>query len=75
MEYGMAARARFRYGPAEVDVGTLLARARARAPIAITDDAGRVWRFPNVNGDTRILCREVATERDLLTDARRDETG
>ena len=66
MEYGMAARARFRYGPAEVDVGTLLARARARAPIAITDDAGRVWRFPNVNGDTRILCREVATERDLL---------
>jgi len=34
--------------------------------IDITDDNGRTFRFPNVNGDTNVLCREVATERDLL---------
>jgi len=34
--------------------------------IDVTDDNGRVFRFPNVNGDATVLCREVATERDLL---------
>ena len=30
------------------------------------DDNGKAWRFPNVNGDTNVVCREIATERDLL---------
>ena len=32
----------------------------------MTDDNGKAWRFPNVNGDTNVVCREIATERDLL---------
>lgn len=59
-------RAHFRYGPKEVDVSGLLAAAQARPAIEIIDDAGRVWKFPNVNGDETVICREVATERDLL---------
>ena len=37
-----------------------------RPYIDVTDDNGTVWRFPNVNGDAKVICREVATERDLL---------
>ena len=37
-----------------------------RPYIDVTDDNGTVWRFPNVNGDATVICREVATERDLL---------
>ena len=58
------ARAHFVYGlPAPA---TLPALDTAKAFIDVADDKGRVFRFPNVNGDTRVLCREVATERDLL---------
>ena len=38
----------------------------ARPYLEVTDDNGRTFRFPNVNGDANVICREVATERDLL---------
>ena len=44
-----------------------LPKLDAKRPyIEVADDAGRVFRFPNVNGDETVICREVVTERDLL---------
>ena len=35
--------------------------------VEVYDDCSRkTYRFPNVNGDKTVICREVATERDLL---------
>ena len=53
--------AHFRYGP----------KRPSRLPgfkgfVEVRDDDGAVHRFPNVNGDKTVICREVATERDLL---------
>ena len=53
--------AHFRYGP----------KRPAKLPahdgfVEVRDDDGAVYRFPNVNGDKTVICREVATERDLL---------
>ena len=57
--------AHFVYGPPRPTAA--LPKLDAKRPyIEITDDAGRVFRFPNVNGDETVICREVATERDLL---------
>jgi hypothetical protein len=57
------ATACFRYGPAKCNVPEL----DGNIPyIDIKDDNGKIWRFPNVNGDTNVVCREIATERDLL---------
>jgi hypothetical protein len=57
------ATACFRYGPAKCSVPEL----DGKIPyIDIKDDNGKIWRFPNVNGDTNVVCREIATERDLL---------
>ena len=56
------ANAHFRYGP----------RRPAKLPaydgfVEVYDDYSRkAYRFPNVNGDKTVICREVATERDLL---------
>ena len=57
------ATACFRYGPAECAVPELDGKVRY---VFVKDDGGRTWRFPNVNGDTNVVCREIATERDLL---------
>ena len=57
------ARACFRYGPAKCEPPAL----DVKMPyIVVKDDSGKEWRFPNVNGDTNVVCREIATERDLL---------
>ncbi len=56
------ASAHFRYGP----------KRPAKMPayngfIEIYDDySKKTYRFPNVNGDKTVICREVVTERDLL---------
>ena len=56
------ANARFRYGP----------KRPAKLPaydgfVEVYDDySKKAYRFPNVNGDKTVICREVATERDLL---------
>ena len=63
LEDAKNATACFRYGPAKCAVPAL---DSATPRIAVTDDAGRRWHFPNVNGDTNVVCREIATERDLL---------
>jgi len=55
--------ARFRYGPAPCAAPALDAQ---NPYVTVTDDNGKAWRFPNVNGDTNVVCREIATERDLL---------
>ena len=63
LEDAPCATARFRYGPAKCEPPPL----DAKTPyITVTDDNGKTWRFPNVNGDTNVVCREIATERDLL---------
>ena len=62
-EDAQCATARFVYGPAECASPALDGK---NPVISIKDDNGRVWKFPNVNGDTNVVCREVATERDLL---------
>lgn len=55
--------ARFDYGPARCEIPQL----DAKCPyVEIVDDNGKKWKFPNVNGDTTVMCREIATERDLL---------
>ena len=55
--------ARFDYGPARCEIPQL----DAKCPyVEIVDDNGKKWKFPNVNGDTGVMCREIATERDLL---------
>ena len=63
LENASCATARFRYGPAPCKTPELDAK---NPYISVTDDHGKVWRFPNVNGDTNVVCRELATERDLL---------
>ena len=56
------AKARFRMGP----------KRPAKLPahdgfVEVYDDfSKKAYRFPNVNGDKTVICREVATERDLL---------
>ena len=63
LEDAKGATARFRYGPAQCAAPAL----DAKSPyIEVTDDNGKSWRFPNVNGDENVVCRELATERDLL---------
>ena len=63
LEDAKGATARFTYGPARCEVPQL----DAKEPfVTVTDDNGKAWRFPNVNGDTNVVCREIATERDLL---------
>ena len=63
LEDAKGATARFRYGPAPCAPPPLDAK---NPYVTITDDHGKAWRFPNVNGDTNVVCREIATERDLL---------
>ena len=63
LEDAKGATARFRYGPAPCTPPPLDAK---NPYVTITDDHGKTWRFPNVNGDTNVVCREIATERDLL---------
>jgi len=60
------AHAHFVYGPPKTDLTGLLAAVKKNGFVEFTDDRGVVRRFPNVNGDRTIICREVATERDLL---------
>ena len=55
--------ARFDYGPAKRKQPSL---DTDRPYIEVVDDNGRKWTFPNVNGDANVICREIATERDLL---------
>ncbi|MBR4654774.1 MAG: hypothetical protein IKO72_15570 [Kiritimatiellae bacterium] len=62
LEDAKGATARFDYGPASCAPPPLV----SGDPIAVVDDNGRTWHFPNVNGDTNVVCREIATERDLL---------
>jgi hypothetical protein len=62
LESAKGATARFCYGPRECALPAL----SSNEPISVKDDNGKVWRFPNVNGDTNVVCREIATERDLL---------
>ena len=57
------AKACFRYGPAKCAMPAL---DKAQPYITVKDDNGKAWRFPNMNGDTNVVCREIATERDLL---------
>ena len=63
LEDAKGATACFRYGPAPCKTPELDAK---NPYINVTDDNGKAWRFPNVNGDTNVVCREIATERDLL---------
>ena len=63
LESVKGATARFEYGPSECETPALDER---HPYVAIADDNGKEWRFPNVNGDTDVICREIATERDLL---------
>ena len=62
LEDAKGASACFRYGPARCDLPALA----SNDPIAVADDNGKTWLFPNVNGDTNVICREIATERDLI---------
>ena len=63
LEDAKGARACFRYGPAQCESPALDGK---RPYIVVRDDNGKEWRFPNVNGDANVVCREIATERDLL---------
>ncbi len=63
LEDAKSATACFRYGPAEI----ITSVPDVTYPVvAVKDDNGMDWKFPNVNGDTNVVCREIATERDLL---------
>ena len=62
LEDAKGAVACFRYGPARCELPPLA----SDDPIAVVDDNGKTWLFPNVNGDANVVCREIATERDLL---------
>ena len=54
--------AHFVYGPTRP-----VSPVKPVGKIDIYDDySQRTYSFPNVNGDTTVICREVATERDLL---------
>ena len=63
LEDAPCATARFCYGPAKCAAPVL---NKDKPYITVTDDNGKAWRFPNVNGDTNVVCREIVTERDLL---------
>ena len=63
LEDAKNATAHFRYGPAPCKTPPLDAK---NPYVTVMDDHGKTWRFPNVNGDTNVVCREIATERDLL---------
>ena len=63
LEDARGVTARFAYGPARCEIPQLDGK---NPVVTVTDDNGKVWRFPNVNGDTNVVCREIATERDLL---------
>jgi hypothetical protein len=63
LEDVVKATACFRYGPAECGIPAL---DENMPYVEVKDDSGKVWRFPNVNGDANVVCREIATERDLL---------
>ena len=63
LEDATCATAQFRHGPAPCKTPELDAE---KPYIAVKDDNGKVWRFPNVNGDANVVCRELVTERDLL---------
>ena len=58
------AKAHFVYGLPRP--GKLPALDAKKPYIDITDDNGQVFRFPNVNGDETVICREILTERDFL---------
>ena len=62
LEDAKCATARFDYGPAPCAPPPLA----SNEPIAVIDDNGKKWLFPNVNGDTNVVCREIVTERDIL---------
>jgi len=63
LEDAKGATARFCYGPARCATPAL----DAKSPfVMVKDDKGTEWKFPNVNGDTNVVCREISTERDLL---------
>ena len=54
--------AHFVYGPTRP-----VSPVKPVGKIEIYDDySQRTYSFPNVNGDATVICREVATERDLL---------
>lgn len=56
------ANAYFAYGPKRP-----AALPEVKGFIEVYDDhSKKTYRFPNVNGDKTVICREVATERDLL---------
>ena len=56
------ASARFAYGPARPAQAV-----EASGSVEVYDDfSKRTYAFPVVNGDRTVVCREVATERDLL---------
>ena len=61
LEDAKGATGRFDYGPA-----ACAPPLASNDPIAVIDDNGKTWHFPNVNGDTNVVCREIVTERDLL---------
>jgi hypothetical protein len=63
LEDAKAVSACFRYGPRGCDIPEL---DKNKPFIVVRDDYGKEWKFPNVNGDTNIVCREIVTERDLL---------
>ena len=63
LEDAKKASACFRYGPRNCALPALDIK---KPYIDVVDDRGNVWSFPNVNGDTNVVCREIATERDLL---------
>ena len=56
------AEAHFTYGPSRP-----AALPKYDGFVEVYDDySKKTYRFPNVNGDRTVICREVATERDLL---------
>ena len=56
------ASAHFVYGPSRP-----AALPKHAGFVEVHDDhSKKTYRFPNVNGDKTVICREVATERDLL---------
>ena len=62
LEDAKGADAHFRYGPKHPEKLPAF-----KGFVNVFDDYSKVtYRFPNVNGDKTVICREVATERDLL---------
>ena len=62
LEDVVQADAHFLFGPARP-----AKLPEVRGMVEVYDDySKKTYRFPNVNGDTTVVCREVVTERDLL---------